>query len=85
MSTLAAKEPQRPAISFYLSDPSISTKEAEAMSKAYDDACRLLELSGRKFSPRAVAVLIDNFAYDGEHNASRLLKAVLAAHSSKNC
>lgn len=75
--TIAPKEQPRAAINFYLSDPSISSEEAEAMKRAYEEACRLLEPSGRKFSAPAVATLIDNFAHDGEHNASRLIQAVL--------
>ncbi len=83
MLAIAAREAQRPAIKLYLSDPSISPEVGDAMSQAYEEACRVLELSGRKFSTRAVATLIDNFAYDGEHSATRLVDAVLAALTKK--
>jgi hypothetical protein len=74
---------ERAAIDLYLSDPSISSEVAEAMLQAYKDTCRELKLSGRSFSTRAVATLIDNYAHDGEHNADRLVEAVLAALSRK--
>lgn len=79
--TIAPKEDTRSAINFYLSDPSIGSEEAEAMKQAYEESCRRLESSGRKFSTPVVATLIDNFAKDGEHNTTRLIQAVLNALS----
>jgi hypothetical protein len=75
---------KKTAIKPYLSDPSITKEVASAMSEAYDSACLALEISSKKFSPRAVATLIANFAHDGEHNPTRLVDAVLAALPPRN-
>lgn len=81
--TLVKQPEQRAAINLYLSDPSISPEVAKAMSKAYTEACRVLQMSGRKFSERAVATLIANFAHDGEHNEASLVAAVMSTYFPK--
>jgi hypothetical protein len=74
---------ERAAIELYLSDPSIAPEVAEAMSEAYSEACRALQMSGRKFSERAVATLIANFAHDGEHDEASLVAAVMSTYFPK--